>query len=159
MHCTTFVALKRIINLSPKDKWKTFRKRVKVGNKILYSKAIQKIAEPQAKWRDTAIFLFFNCQRQDCSTFLYFVNTLSPAVRVVSWSDKFKHFWLFNYSSWNNPAYTGKTFYATFLCFFPFMLLLCRNMKIKRNLRRTGAARSSKLRPVLYICFYQIVQY
>ncbi len=29
-------------------------------------------------------FLFFNCQRQDCSTFLYFVNTLSPAVRVVS---------------------------------------------------------------------------
>lgn len=104
-------------------------------------------------------FFVFQRQRQDCSTFLYFVNTLSPAVRVVSWSDKFKHFWLFNYSSWNNPAYTGKTFYATFLCFFPFMLLLCRNMKIKRNLRRTGAARSSKLRPVLYICFYQIVQY
>ena len=58
MCCTTFVALKRIINLSQKDKWKTFRKRVKVGNKILYSKAMQKIAETQA---NQGIQRFFCC--------------------------------------------------------------------------------------------------
>ena len=39
MRCTTFVASKRIINLSQKDKWKTFWKRVKAGNKILKTKS------------------------------------------------------------------------------------------------------------------------
>ena len=59
------MALKQIINLSQKGKRKTFRKKAKAENKILYSKTTKKNRRTPVKSIGTAIFLLGNCQRQD----------------------------------------------------------------------------------------------
>ena len=45
---------------------KNIQKKVKAGNKILYSKTTHQIAEPQQN-QEVQRFLFRNCQRQDFS--------------------------------------------------------------------------------------------